>query len=272
MRLEERLAQLQTGNHEAPRRHAEYGRWVRKKNVEVREYQTPQGAGSNTQSVHTAAEIILNDIFLELFVEEYEEDDEEDDNEDSYYDRPQTVIRSAFGGSCSVCYCLDIDYLSHHLSEPRWVICDAITTLVEQELITVTPCWYHGEDNDGEIRFLAMAEMSLPDPDIDGYVYLIHGEGTGYCKIGRSKSVPSRMAQLAIQLPFRIDLIHTIACEGMVEIERALHRRFGSKRANGEWFQLDQKDIEWIKKRDKLYLRQVGWLEEDNSDPFNSEW
>lgn len=79
-----------------------------------------------------------------------------------------------------------------------------------------------------------------------GYVYLISSPD-GHFKIGRTKDVPNRSNTLGVQLPFPIEVIHSIPVTDMVWAERHLHERFQEKRANGEWFKLEEADVEWIK-------------------------
>lgn len=84
--------------------------------------------------------------------------------------------------------------------------------------------------------------------EADGYVYVLaaKGPGSGYRKIGRSRSLGVRLVSLAGQLPFEVELEHAFPCERVVESERALHRRFADKRANGEWFLLEQGDVDFL--------------------------
>lgn len=79
----------------------------------------------------------------------------------------------------------------------------------------------------------------------NGYVYFLGGHG--YCKIGRAKRVTSRVKQLAIQLPWPVELVHVIPCADYAKSESALHRYFADQRANGEWFFLSDSDLEFIK-------------------------
>lgn len=79
----------------------------------------------------------------------------------------------------------------------------------------------------------------------DGYVYILGAPD--YYKIGRAKDVDARARQLAIQLPWAVDIVHAIPCEDYATAERALHRRFADRRANGEWFLLGAGDVEYLK-------------------------
>lgn len=93
----------------------------------------------------------------------------------------------------------------------------------------------------------ALREVFTPD----GYVYLLGAPD--FYKIGRAKNVDSRVKQLGIQLPWEIDLVHTIPCEDYISAERKLHRKFSDRRANGEWFMLTPDDVKWIKSIYRMY-------------------
>lgn len=82
-----------------------------------------------------------------------------------------------------------------------------------------------------------------PISPIPGYVYLMHGIGTPWYKIGLSVDTRVRLKQLGTRSPFRIKLIHSIKTNDMSETEAYFHRLFNHKRAHGEWFTLDQADI-----------------------------
>ena len=80
-----------------------------------------------------------------------------------------------------------------------------------------------------------------------GFVYLLKSQR--YFKIGRSNSFERRSRELAIQLPEKAETIHVIRTDDPVGIEIYWHRRFDSKRKNGEWFQLDAQDVKAFKRR-----------------------
>jgi hypothetical protein len=87
-----------------------------------------------------------------------------------------------------------------------------------------------------------------PNP---GFVYLV-GSPDGYCKIGRAKEIHARIAAINLQLPFRVELIHSIETSDMVWAERWLHKKYAHCRMNGEWFLLTAEDINWIKSLTRL--------------------
>lgn len=71
--------------------------------------------------------------------------------------------------------------------------------------------------------------------------YLGSGNSNGYIKIGKSRDVSKREDSIRIgNADFKI-----IAFIDR-DIENELHKKFSSKRVNGEWFDLSEKDIENI--------------------------
>lgn len=81
--------------------------------------------------------------------------------------------------------------------------------------------------------------------DIPGYVYLIESE-YGY-KIGKTVNIKSRTRLFEVKLPFPIKLINYSWFDSYSKAERELHVRFAHKRREGEWFDLDQADLDYIK-------------------------
>ncbi len=78
-----------------------------------------------------------------------------------------------------------------------------------------------------------------------GVIYLLR---TGsYYKIGKTNDPTRRYRELDIQLPERAERIHEISTNDIHRCERHWHLRFRDLRANGEWFQLSQEDVEEVK-------------------------
>lgn len=80
-----------------------------------------------------------------------------------------------------------------------------------------------------------------------GFIYVI-GCAEGYYKIGRCRYINQRVKQLRIQLPFKIELVHMLFVSFPAYEERCIHEFFRERRVNGEWFRLDEKDLEYIAK------------------------
>jgi hypothetical protein len=94
------------------------------------------------------------------------------------------------------------------------------------------------------------AELPEPEPNSEehyGFVYLLRS-GRHY-KIGHTLDVGRRRYDLAIQLPDPVVEEHVIRTDDPTGIERYWHERFGSRRKNGEWFELTRADITAFKRR-----------------------
>jgi len=83
-------------------------------------------------------------------------------------------------------------------------------------------------------------------PANSGYVYLIQSP-TGAYKIGCARDINKRLQTFEVKLPFEVGFIHAIQSPVYKKIERDLHSRFAKKRINGEWFNLSDDDVRYIK-------------------------
>ena len=95
--------------------------------------------------------------------------------------------------------------------------------------------------SDEEASTEAIAEAEF------GFVYLL--KSGRFYKIGRSNAAGRRERELAIQLPERANLIHSIKTDDPAGIEGYWHRRFDDRRQNGEWFALTAQDIAVFRRR-----------------------
>lgn len=67
-------------------------------------------------------------------------------------------------------------------------------------------------------------------------------------KIGRSSNIQRRMSELCGMLPYPTVLICTIPdSRKLKSVELELHRRYSSKRLNGEWFTLEPEDVVYVR-------------------------
>lgn len=93
------------------------------------------------------------------------------------------------------------------------------------------------------------AKPLLPRADMPtaGSVYMIRSNR--FYKIGRSNSVGRREYELAIQLPEKVRLVHSISTDDPAGIEEYWHKRFSDRRKNGEWFELTADDVAAFRRR-----------------------
>lgn len=87
--------------------------------------------------------------------------------------------------------------------------------------------------------------------DMVGEVYLF--KSGRYHKIGKTKDTVRRGSEIRIQLPEKVNLIHSIKTDDPSGIESYWHNRFESKRMNGEWFDLSASDVKAFKRWRRIY-------------------
>lgn len=100
----------------------------------------------------------------------------------------------------------------------------------------------------------AVTDEPVPDQADDdtaqpvpGYVYLVRSGK--HHKIGRSNDHGRRSYEIGLQLPEKLEVVHTIETDDAVGIERYWHQRFSDRRRNGEWFLLTRADVAAFKRR-----------------------
>ena len=81
---------------------------------------------------------------------------------------------------------------------------------------------------------------------VTGEVYLI--KSGRYYKIGKTNNTVRRGSEIRIQLPERMDFIHSIKTDDPGGVEAYWHRRFEAKRMQGEWFDLTVADVKMFKR------------------------
>jgi len=81
-----------------------------------------------------------------------------------------------------------------------------------------------------------------------GYVYLIKDCERNLYKIGMTTDIRKRLNALQSSTGnSSLMLIHKIRSKRCSELEKILHQMFAGKCVFGEWFQLTDEDVDWIK-------------------------
>jgi hypothetical protein len=92
-----------------------------------------------------------------------------------------------------------------------------------------------------------VSPAATPEAAPVGVAYLV--KSGRFYKVGRSNAVGRRQYELAIQLPEKATLVHSIATDDPPGIEGYWHRRFADRRRNGEWFELTTGDVAAFRRR-----------------------
>lgn len=74
-----------------------------------------------------------------------------------------------------------------------------------------------------------------------GFIYVL--EAGSYIKIGRSKRVDNRIKTIDLQMPFKVKPLIILPTLNDAEAEKFLHATYANRRMNGEWFQLNGRDL-----------------------------
>lgn len=98
-------------------------------------------------------------------------------------------------------------------------------------------------------------EKEVDPLDRSGFVYVIYlGDSGGerFYKIGMAASFGSRFDAHRCASPFESFVACAYFVGNMRDEERALHAEFADKRVRGEWFRLDDDDLDLIASRARL--------------------
>ena len=69
----------------------------------------------------------------------------------------------------------------------------------------------------------------------------------GLTKIGITKNLYTRLGALDVSSPIELSLVYFAITPTASQTEKKLHEKFSTKRVKGEWFNLSNEDMQWIK-------------------------
>lgn len=129
---------------------------------------------------------------------------------------------------------------------------EKIDIALSQSWLEITPSMQRFIDivaqiiNDRKVRAERKQEKSeRRKKNAVGFVYLL-STSLGHYKIGHTKNPKSRLSEFSVKLPFDIECECLIKTKDRYALEQELHERFDDKRVNGEWFELEPGDVEYI--------------------------
>jgi len=91
-----------------------------------------------------------------------------------------------------------------------------------------------------------MARGRMLNKSISASIYLIEDTETGALKIGISSDVNRRLAQLESRTGHKLFLKATVESFNAQDDEWMLHSHFRERRIEGEWFDLDESEVEEV--------------------------
>lgn len=80
-----------------------------------------------------------------------------------------------------------------------------------------------------------------------GDVYFVRESFKGTIKIGMSKDVRKRVKELRTGVPFELEVLFVVPSYEPQALESLFHKHFKKKHIRGEWYELSNEDINWIK-------------------------
>jgi len=87
-----------------------------------------------------------------------------------------------------------------------------------------------------------------------GFVYIIQSGRDSYYKVGFSAANPQRrLASMQVSTPEELTLVYYIESDRAATIEKLIHSMLRNNHIRGEWFNLDDRDLAWLKTKLKKF-------------------
>ena len=112
----------------------------------------------------------------------------------------------------------------------------------------------HGVDGTGEIPRTRFEGKNTAERVRDmlrkvthkQYVYLLQANNSGLYKIGFTRHPDHRILEIEGDVGADLDYVCTIETDDMRRLEKELHEKYAKQRLEGEWFDLDEPEIEYL--------------------------
>lgn len=149
---------------------------------------------------------------------------------------------------CMFSFSLHEEILSSKISKKTKLSEEMIEKILEKNLPFFNRYFRNGSeieiiDSENETKEENREEFKKQQ---SGYVYFLQCDK--YVKIGCTTNLANRIKVYGVKVPFRTNLVLAIKVLDCYYYENFIHELFGNKRAESEWFLLDQNDIELVKK------------------------
>ena len=84
----------------------------------------------------------------------------------------------------------------------------------------------------------------------EGIVYFLKAEN-GLTKVGWTQNLAERKKTLERKEKTKTELVHYISSQDCVTLEQVIHTVFSKKRVRGEWFDLNDEDVQMFKNKEE---------------------
>lgn len=93
-----------------------------------------------------------------------------------------------------------------------------------------------------------------------GFAYLVWNPRSGFYKLGSARRPLVRLAQLSREMCTKCVLVHTIATNNALRLEREIQKRFLDNHIGGEWFELSEAELAAIQSVSTVWYKGESWV------------
>lgn len=130
------------------------------------------------------------------------------------------------------------------------ILSEFLETRTEDEWDAICKAEIDEEERERDQRWMRgnkKKEKPPKRPPVKGYVYVMRIADSNLCKIGATTSLQQRIGAISGQVRKEIILEAAIPSNDIFVLEKEMHDAFMMCRTNGEWFQLNDDDLAYLK-------------------------